>query len=1249
MADATVGKKTSAHQSGSQGTSLMGPGADCGISVKDTSPMGPAEIPVSSIRSHRLTMATEKPIVRQDTSLMGPATKPRLLISTPFRKENQIPTNVPVTQDICKTTISVPVSKETSLMGPSTSSIDNNNIITNEEPRNDGTFRLGLLNINSISEIRSKKSGKKRISKFEYLQKFLDRSSTSVCAITEFRKESDKTLAEYYRNHNTHVIMSNDLCYRVGLVIPKFLEDVVTIIDSFTVEQQRKQKCQISCHYALYRIKLTTAIHIAVVYLTPDANVDVRIRLFDRINDDSQRYLFYSAVGDFNIDQQIESKRMDTERMVQGYMFQKIGDVTRMASRSSGQGLEQLSKTTIDLVFLNHLLNTRFEKYKILKDSPTDHYMVETHFNFKIPQAFTIEKFYLDPTRRPPIKSFALKKVLKITKENMEKHVDPMLENLTQSESFELFEKTLVPILDQFCPLNPSEQQTRKVYRFYASPETRRVIKKMKGVYKARILIKNKLNEDPDDFFLNLDFKNIDVIYKKLRKERKRLVKSDKRAIACRRLDDSLSRSKNVWNYIKQTRTSDRIDQNKVELNIRGKTGQDMVHHMTDYIHGRAHLVAKEDIIEHRNWIPMPNIDRNTITVSEYQKSYKAEELYKPKKFPSLACGPDTISHRHVWDLAPAIMDTLQKIIEKPIDDFHNIRLSYSRLISKEKCSKGQKLVEKSQRPIGEVNVLAKYGPIRMFMDQLQDTLSTQIGQNQYAFPGKGATMGIFEMLDTVISRAASGAPTIVALWDFSNAFCTYDHSVLMHIAKEGYKIPNNQVKLLDKYNQQSHTIMKMNDSNGFYLGDEDSTGVGGIQGQIGTNLTFAMTNDGMEPIEEITNEDIMAAYRRLKNFSKRKLIDSLDDVVREIKRVKGFAKRFKYVDDFTDILTADTVEEILLLLDHNADMLLKGATATGAKLNAGKTQIMAINCDKKLSIFCKRYTLVNDARTLGVTFEKNPLKKFPHISCNPTAKALISRLNSACHEVSTSRKIKPYLPDRVIIATDLIRSKIYDIATAYVYADQSIFSEICVCIRKVIKAAGLRPDIDREDLYKLSFDMSPEDIAIKQIITTGIKMVNMDVLYEKRYRCPESRSDLNKPFIKCFTKKWNQLPLDLRKFIVQTTLEKNIKNPKDAISNRLNQHFSLGFTKFDKDKKKDFIFKHKYVKDWFKSKKVSLKQSKKRASSDCRSPKPKRRKGSDLNLNLKRKDLNLKRKATECCGRDKHLRKRYNPGIDQL
>ena len=175
------------------------------------------------------------------------------------------------------------------------------------------------------------------------------------------------------------------------------------------------------------------------------------------------------------------------------------------------------------------------------------------------------------------------------------------------------------------------------------------------------------------------------------------------------------------------------------------------------------------------------------------------------------------------------------------------------------KCSKGQKLVEKSQRPIGEVNVLAKYGPIRMFMDQLQDTLSTQIGQNQYAFPGKGATMGIFEMLDTVISRAASGAPTIVALCDFSNAFCTYDHSVLMHIAKDGYKISNNQVKLLDKYNQQSHTIMKMNDSNGFYLGDEDSTGVGGIQGQIGTNLTFAMTNDGMEPIEEITNEDILS------------------------------------------------------------------------------------------------------------------------------------------------------------------------------------------------------------------------------------------------------------------------------------------------------------------------------------------------------------------------------------------------------
>ena len=1054
-----------------------------------------------------------------------------------------------------------------------------------------GTLRLGLLNINSISEAKKKKVGTEKLSKFEYLKKFMDTSTTSIVAITEYVRQPHSVLAEYYRNHDSHVILSDPECYRVGLMIPYFLREKITIKDTFMIKGKRKQACDIVCHYTLFQIQLNCYYHIAVVYLTPDADTDAKNELFRRMVSDSQKFFQFAVIGDFNIDIRIEANKRFVEDSVDGYLHQKVTDITRRAKRSDNSGgLVSMSETTIDLVFLNTIMNSKCLKIQTIKTTPSDHFMILTHLLVKAPQAYTVEKFYLDPSRRPAIPKRKLKMVEEKVKSIMVEKVQPKLQNLTQSESFALFQSELVQVLDEVCPLNEAKIQERKIYRFDMSRESRKYFFEARRVLDAKRTIRRKLLADPEDFFLVRSYDDICSYYRKVRNKKKNLIRADKTRSDNIKLDRALSKSKNIWKFIKQARPSEKIDQNKVELNINGKTGQDMVNHMSDYIYKRARLVPEVNVQEHADWIPMPNIDPNCFK-SLKPKAYKAIELYKPKKFASLACGPDTISHRHIWDLKDSIMDTLQMIIDKPIDDFHNINISYARLISKTKCVKGQKLNEKSQRPIVEVNILSKYGPIRIFIDQLQDVLELQIGKNQYAFPGRGAVFGIVSMLDKVISEAASGDPTVVALWDFSNAFCTYNHDVLMKIAREGFAIPKCLIELLGKYNMQTETIMKMNDSNGFYFADKVNSGVGGLQGQIGTNITFAMTNDGMEPHQAVSENDCDQALVRL-SYTNRRLIDGLDI---EPIPVDGKSSRFKYVDDFTDFMKAKTTPQAIILLDHNADLLLKQATSVGLKMNDGKTQIMALNCKQK-SLFYNRYKLVDKAKTLGVTFQKSEKEKFPHVNSNPTADACLADLKSALAEVSMTRKVKPYLPERLEIATNIVRSRVnHHLVVCYVYADKVHFDRICVEIRKVIKAAGLRPDTDRTTVYKLSFDMTPENIAKKQIIKTGLKMIDLNDVMQNRYKIKRFEDIHLHPFMYKFYAEFNGLPMKIRKGLIANLILYDRIKAGSKNSDLLKDHYGMGFANLPEEKRKDLAFKWKYVKNWYDCKRVSLSGSSKR------------------------------------------------------
>ena len=184
----------------------------------------------------------------------------------------------------------------------------------------------------------------------------------------------------------------------------------------------------------------------------------------------------------------------------------------------------------------------------------------------------------------------------------------------------------------------------------------------------------------------------------------------------------------------------------------------------------------------------------------------------------------------------------LQNTIDTSLYEFTDISQSYTRLLSKEKVTAKTVFTEKSQRPISELNVLAKYGSVKIFVDMLRNELLSKLKSNQYAFPGKGGPMAIVKTLDDISEQSAQGKRAFLLLWDFSNAFCTTIHDITIKIAKR-FNLSERIVKLLEQFLEQSFSAIKMSDKDGYYISSVIHTNRGSPQGQIGSDFMFALIN----------------------------------------------------------------------------------------------------------------------------------------------------------------------------------------------------------------------------------------------------------------------------------------------------------------------------------------------------------------------------------------------------------------------
>ena len=972
-------------------------------------------------------------------------------------------------------------------------------------------LRIGHLNIHNMNM-------RKKLTFVRKYVTFGDIDLVSVLGLSEYTNEKSN-LDRILMNGDEYIsILSDKDTPRVALAVPKYIAHMFSLLETWCYHQDRDRCSDKVCQLIMF--KLTNGnkyLIFAIVYLAPDARIAAKNALFIELQKYTQTHQYIIVMGDFNIDQTLQSNRDYINGFLGGILQQKISEVTRKADRKI-LGEVVTTESIIDLIFVDNFTNTKVEKVRVVKTTPSDHYLVEITINFSIPTVFTKVTFYRDPLRRPPFTRNNLIGAIGILQHQIEECKTELTVN-THSLGIAKLTELITGVLDRYCPMNSPKPGTRKIFRKKLSEECLKLQR-----YRLKILTEvrkaYRVNDISKSIKLNLKLKEITKKYTNLRR------KNDK-THSKKDLNAHIKRCKGFWDFIKMNEPEKNIKQNTFSLSIQGKTGNEMANHMADFLVKRAFLVEASEIKENCESIPFPrNPPKETLFLPE--KRFSIDELFlKGKKNPSLACGPDTISLRHIMDLMPAMKDTLQMICDKPLDTFINIDRNYSRCISKTKCAPKQSLDEKSQRPIVEANILPKYTSVNLFIKNLRTAIIPFLGDNQFSFPKRGSPIALINVLDTANMRACQKKKTSIILYDYSNAFCTYDHDVFNKIISS-FNFSDKLKQLCNDFLKQCKTSIKMNDCNGYYISDEVDMGRGVPQGQIGADLFFAMINDGIEPST---------------------LVNVFIDVT-------------KYVDDFTKVIACDSVSDLNDAIIGNELEMKRTASSLGLMLNESKTKIVPLNVRDDLIKSIR--DIHRTVKLLGFYFETYWIarKGMRYISTDPSADIVISLLNGICSTVITARKIYPDIMDRLDISTKLLlKHTSHVLAILYVYCSEAKWTAFCIAIRKVIRTAGLDYMCDRDTVYRLSIKLPPSTIAVRQVITIGLKLVDTKSMAksESRYLAKPGKDDTNKPFLSTFQKKFNKLPYTLRHVIINLY---NSNTPESIliIKGHLNDHFLVEY-----------------------------------------------------------------------------------------
>ena len=156
-----------------------------------------------------------------------------------------------------------------------------------------------------------------------------------------------------------------------------------------------------------------------------------------------------------------------------------------------------------------------------------------------------VKKYYLDPTRRPPIPTGKLE-TIKTNLSNRFTIDDKLVDTMSQVEVFDYVTDMTREVLDQHNPLNRNEKLSKKIYRFTMSKNTKKLqrkIRKAQDSYRTAKRRRRSSQEETEKLWLE---------YKHSRNVYNRAARDDKRKFGSCKLYDGVKNASSVWDILKK-------------------------------------------------------------------------------------------------------------------------------------------------------------------------------------------------------------------------------------------------------------------------------------------------------------------------------------------------------------------------------------------------------------------------------------------------------------------------------------------------------------------------------------------------------------------------------------------------------------------------------------------------------------------------------------------------------------------------
>ena len=264
-------------------------------------------------------------------------------------------------------------------------------------------------------------------------------------------------------------------------------------------------------------------------------------------------------------------------------------------------------------------------------------------------------------------------KILSELSQNLSKY---NFKTLSQIEGFKILNDKIITVLNKYCPLNSNKPTYKNIYRT-------NMPKFVRDKRKDKLKDRNKLVKLKRKRSDITEIQNSRMDFKTTRRKFKTSFRPIKRRNKKNRIASNIKNKCNIWKLNKDLMENKNVKSND-PIVINDLSGTKLVNHMSKYLLDRANLVTDEEIDENSQYLPLPAQSHEKISDCIPINIPDIKMLLKPKKEPaSLACGPDTISHKHLLDLLPSIEEPLNDILNKPLEFLGDINLNYNRLIPK--------------------------------------------------------------------------------------------------------------------------------------------------------------------------------------------------------------------------------------------------------------------------------------------------------------------------------------------------------------------------------------------------------------------------------------------------------------------------------------------------------------------------------------------------------------------------------------